>query len=178
MTNKIKVWLVAAIVVIGSGWFYYTPYLAVKNMRLAAERKDSAGVSRYVNYPAVRESLKASLNAMIFGEAAKAKDNNPFGAIGAAFAVALIGPMVDAMVTPEAMAAMMKGEKPTTQRATEAAAQQSKESEADVEIHMGYESFDQFAVSARKKGSSDNPIALVFQREGLMSWKLTAVRLP
>ena len=158
------------------GWFYYTPYLAVKTMREAAEKKDSVTLSRYINFPAVRESLKANFNAAMLSEMKKDRGKNPYAAAGAVFAMALIGPMVDAMVTPEALAVMMKGEKPSLEN--KSATTSLTASEPEVDTRMGYESFDQFLVSAKKKGASDEPITMVFQREGLMSWKLTAIRLP
>lgn len=169
--------VVVLLVVIG-GWFYYTPYLAVKNMREAAERKDSATLSRYINFPSVRESLKASVNAKMLSEMGKMQDRNPFAALGAAFAMALVGPIVDAMITPEALAMMMKGEKPSIEKGKPTATPASAASEPEVETLMGYENFDQFVVSAKRRGASDEPVALVFQREGLMSWKLTSIRLP
>jgi len=43
---------------------------------------------------------------------------------------------------------------------------------------IGYESFDQFAVSTKRKGVSGDPVTMVFQREGLSSWKLVAIRFP
>jgi DUF2939 family protein len=174
-----KLTAIAILLAAIGGWLYYTPYLAVKNMREAAERKDSATLSRYINYPSLRESLKATLNASMLSKIGKQKDTSPFAALGTALVMALIGPMVDAMITPEALAMMMKGEKPALkEKGKPAAAPASAASDRDVETLMGYESFDQFVVSAKKKGTADEPIALVFQREGIWSWKLTAIRLP
>lgn len=178
MTRGTKVGAVAVLLVAIAGWFYYMPYLAVTNMREAAEKKDSVALSRYINFPLVRESLKANLNAKMLSEMAKKRDGNPFAAQGAAFAMALVGPMVDAMVTPEALAMMLKGEKPSLEKSKPTAALASAASEPETETSMGYENFDQFVVSTRKKGASDDPVALVFQREGLISWKLAAIRLP
>jgi hypothetical protein len=176
-TKRIKIGATAVLVVAVAGWFYYTPYLAVKNMRAAAENKDSAALSRYVNFPSVRESLKASLNAKMLSEMTKKQEGNPFAALGAAFAMALVGPMVEAMVTPEALAMMMKGEKPSREKSKSTVAPDSATSGPETETSMGYENFNQFVVSTRKKGTADDPVALVFQREGLFSWKLSAIRL-
>jgi len=178
MTKGIKVGAAAVLFIAITGWFYFTPYLAVKNMRTAAEKRDSAAFSRYINFPSVRESLKASLNAKMLSEMAKKQDGNLFAAIGAAFTMALVGPMVDAMITPEALAMMMKGEQPSLGKSKPTAVPPAGTSEPETETSMGYENFDQFVVSTRKKGTPDEPVALVFQREGLFSWKLSAIRLP
>lgn len=178
MKRGAKIGVAAALLAVIGGWYYYTPYLAVNNMRAAAENKDSAILSRYINFPSVRESLKASLNAKMLSEMAKKDDRNPFAALGAAFAMALVGPMVEAMVTPEALAMMMKGEKPSLEKSKPAAVPTSAASEPDTETSMGYETFDQFVVRTKKRGTTEEPVALVFQREGLFSWKLSAIRLP
>lgn len=178
MTRGLRIGAVAALLATISGWYYYTPYLAVKNMRVAAERNDSATLSRYINFPSVRDSLKASLNAWMLREVAKEQERNAFAALGAAFAVALVGPMIEAMVTPEALAMMMKGEKPSLEKIKPKATAASATSDPETETWMGYETFDQFIVTTRKKGTTDDPVALVFHREGLVSWKLSAIRLP
>lgn len=62
--------------------------------------------------------------------------------------------MIDALVTPESLAMVMKGEKP------EPAAKATKtKSDQDVDIAMSYEAFDRFVVTVKKKGSSDKPFA-------------------
>jgi hypothetical protein len=89
-------------------WFYFTPHLAVQNMKEAADERDANKLSRYIDFPAVRESMKATLNAKLMSEMAKnKKSDSPFAGLGAAFAMAMVGPMVDAMVTPEALTMMM-----------------------------------------------------------------------
>lgn len=178
MAKGTKLWIAVVLLLVIGGWFYYTPYLTVRNLRHAAENKDSATLSRYINFPSVRESLKASFNAKMLSEMGKMKDQNPLAALGAVFAMALVGPMVDAMVTPEALAIMMKGEKPAIEKDKPAATPTSATSDPEVETLMRYENFDQFVVSIKKKSTSDEPIELVFQREGFVSWKLTAIRLP
>lgn len=173
MTNKTKLSL-AAVLALFSVWFFFTPHLAVSTMKSAAEARDAAKLSSHVNFPALKESLKASFNAKLASEVTKEKDGDPFSALGAAMAAAFINPMIDALVTPESLAMMMKGDKP--QPGTNAAA--STKSDTDVNTAMSYESFDRFVVTVKKKGEASDPIGLVFNRDGLFSWKLSAIRLP
>jgi hypothetical protein len=157
-----------------STWLYFTPHLAVSGMKSAAEAKDAAKLSDYVNFPSLKESLKASFNAKLGSEVAKEKDGNPFAALGAAMAAAFINPMIDALVTPESLAMMMKGEKPQPAEKAE----QTKPTDSDADTSMSYESFDRFVVTVKKRGSTDEPLGLVFNRDGMFSWKLSALRLP
>jgi len=142
-------------------------------MRKAAQNNDAAGISKYVDYPAVRASLKESLTATMRKELAKEPDN-PYTALGAAFAKAIIDKMVDALVTPEAIAAMMRGEKPSPDKSPDVKIDTKNEDTPN--ISMGYESFSRFVVRASNKKQPGEEIGLVFARKG-MSWKLSAVRL-
>jgi hypothetical protein len=178
MRRGIKIGVSAALLAVIGGWYYYTPYLAANNMRIAAENKDAVALSRYINFPSVRESLKATLRAKMLSEMAQKEDQNPFAALGAAFGVALVGPMVDAMVTPEALVMMMKGENPSLEKSEPPPDPTSGGSKSDTETSMVYESFDQFVVRTKKRGTTEEPVVLVFQREGLISWKLSAIHLP
>lgn len=182
MNTKNKL-AIAIVVVAFSTWFYFTPHLAVSAMKSAAEAKDAAKLSDYVNFPAVKDSLKASFNAKLASEVPK-NNGNPFGALGAALAVAFINPMIDALVTPESLAMMMKGEKPKPANnsvqspSPESEIVASKSSESDDDTSMSYENFDRFVVTVKKKGSTEEPVGLVFNRDGIFSWKLSALRLP
>jgi hypothetical protein len=179
--NKLSI---AIVFVAFSTWFYFTPYLAVSAMKSAAEAKDAAKLSDYVNFPAVRDSLRASFNAKLAAEVPKGSDNNPFSALGAAMAAAFINPMIDALVTPESLAMMMKGEKPkpannsAQSSSPESEVVASESSESNDDTSMSYENFDRFVVTVKKKDSAEEPFGLVFNRDGIFSWKLSALRLP
>ena len=172
MNTKAKSSIAIALVTLGT-WFYFTPHLAVSGMRSAAEAKDAAKLSDYVNFPAVKESLKASLNAKLATQVSKEQDGNPFAALGAAMAAALINPMIDALITPEGLAMMMKGDKPRPGVNTE-----QQHADSNAETSMSYESFDRFVVTVKKKDATEEPLGFVFNREGMFSWKLSALRLP
>lgn len=173
MTNKTR-FSIAAVVIVFGVWFFFTPYLTVSGMKSAAEARDSAKLSGYVNFPDLKESLKATLNAKLAWDVTKAKDGNPFAALGAAMATAFINPMIDALVTPESLAMMMRGDKPHPGKN----GTQSPQSDSSADTSMSYESFDRFVVTVKKKGETGEPVGLVFNRDGMFSWKLSAIRLP
>ncbi len=182
MSTKTKL-AISIVFVAFSTWFYLTPYLAINGMKSAAETKDAAKLSGYVNFPALKESLKASFNAKLASEVTKERDGNPYAAFGAALAAAFINPMIDALVTPESLAMMMKGDKPQPAKNTDKPkpaknTEMTKSSDSDVDTSMSYESFDRFVMTVKKKGASEEPLGLVFNRDGLFSWKLSALRLP
>ena len=177
MRSKIKP-LIATALLGFSAWFYATPYLAVSNMKSAAEANDAERLSSYVNFPQLRENLKADFSAKLSGAAQRHPENGNDGlqALGAAMAVALINPMIDALVTPASLGLIMQGRAPRT--GAPASAPAASTPEQSPEISMAYESYDRFVVSLRKKGSQDAPLRLVFRREQLIFWKLSAMQLP
>lgn len=170
--NRPLKFLAPVIVLAAASWLYATPYLAVNGMRSAAEARDAQRLSGYVDFPALKENLKGSLNAKITGDV-RASDN-PLGAMGSALGAMLINPMVDMFVTPEAIAQLMRGQKPKLAGNSGGDGRPG----AKAETRMGYEGVNRFVVSVRKEGGDGEPVAMVMQRNGLASWKLVALRLP
>ncbi|MEI6847281.1 MAG: DUF2939 domain-containing protein [Chlorobiaceae bacterium] len=203
MSKKIKLSVIIFFFALFGTWFYFTPYLAVNAFKAAAKEKDVVKLSSYINFPAVKESVKASLNAKLASEAMKEQSNNPYALIGSAVVAFLADRLIDGIVTPEGMAMMMKdgmlfhpGNTPTISYNSPIPAQpddvpqpvdnslqqvehspQTKASEKEAEPSMSYESFDRFVVSIKRKNSNDKT-GMVFNREGWFFWKLSAVRLP
>ncbi|WP_417069815.1 DUF2939 domain-containing protein [Niveibacterium terrae] len=173
MSGKIKISIAALFVVLGVG-FFFTPYLAVNSLRSAAEARDAEKLASHVDFPALKESLKATFNARLAAEVAKGKQGNAFSALGAAMAAAFINPMIDALVTPESLAMMMKGAKPQSGKD----GVPSKESDPGADISMSYESFNRFVVAVKARGEAEEPVVFVFNRDGIIFWKLSAIRLP
>ena len=167
----------AAIAVTGAVvWFYFTPHLVAHEMASAAEERNATKLSRHINFPSLRESVKAGINAKLASELlSRGNPDNPFAALGLALGTALVNPIVDAIVTPEGVASIMRGERPMDQKGAKGKSS-SKRSEIDTSVH--YESFDRFVVAVKKAGSSDDPLLLVFHRDGLFGWKLSELRFP
>jgi hypothetical protein len=179
MKKKLIFILLGLSAIVLAACFYFTPYWAVANMKAAAENRDAEALSEYVDFPSLKESLKANFNAMMESEVSKNMSDNPFGAFGAALASAFINPMIDNLVTPESLAMMMKGEKPDLNR-TENSDYKSIPSnkEDNMATSMNYDHFNSFIVTIKEKESPDEPIKMIFKRHGITSWKLSALRLP
>ncbi|MCS3803442.1 hypothetical protein HNO92_001102 [Chromobacterium alkanivorans] len=182
MSIKAKLALGVAVLALGA-WFYATPYLALRGMQQALDARDAAKLSGYVDYPALRNSLKESIAPKSVLDLNQSKDKNPLAAMGAAIADAVIAPVVDAMVTPESLALMMRGIKPQPglpqSGADEPAAgggEASGEPRAGVDTAMGYEAVDRFVVTVKRKDKTEQPLGLIFKRDGWFGWKLAAVR--
>ena len=92
--------VVAVLIVIAASalWQFESPAWTLKGMKDAAQSHDAEALNAYIDYPALRESLKAELMARMMAEAQK--DKSGFGAVGMAFGSALMGPMIDGLCFP------------------------------------------------------------------------------
>ncbi|HEU5068648.1 MAG TPA: DUF2939 domain-containing protein [Sphingomicrobium sp.] len=72
-------WKTAAAAVIllavasGALWYFESPIWTLKRMRDAAQSRDADALNAYIDYPALRESLKAELMAQMMIAARKDK---------------------------------------------------------------------------------------------------------
>jgi hypothetical protein len=164
-----------------AGWAYLTPYLAARSLHSAVDARDAVRIADHVNFPELRQSMKAGLLAKMTAAAAAKGDDAPV-LLGLAFANVLISPMVDAMVSPEGLARLLDGEKPELAKTKNPPPQDAdkpaeKDVEKDIQRSMGYETLNRFVVTFTKPTESQS-ISLVFTREGAFSWKLSGLRLP
>ena len=72
--NKKLIGALIAIVVVICGYLYASPYLALNNIKKAAQAGDSDTVSKYIDYSSVRQSFKDQMNAKMAKEVMK-QDN-------------------------------------------------------------------------------------------------------
>lgn len=151
-----------------------SPYLTLKQLRDAARARDAAAFSAYVDFDTLRRELKQGVQRQL-AERERGADGQPTpaGAFGAALAGALLGPMVDALITPESLARLMQGLPPAR-----AATGLGAEPPERISLHtqMGYESPNRFVFAIGREG--ETPVELVLHRDGLIAWKLAELRLP
>ena len=167
----------AALVFLLLGYFA-SPFWAVHRLKKAGEAQDAVYITDSVDFPAFRESLKGALQAHMAKEASS-QEGDGLGALGAAFGAMMIGPMVDAFVTPEALIALMQGkdfkELQAQSNAQGEAPEPTAGKDGDVSTSMGYETLNRFVVS--QSDEDKRAASLVFQRHGLFTWKLSGIRL-
>ncbi|RDK03705.1 DUF2939 domain-containing protein [Paraburkholderia lacunae] len=104
--------LIVIAVVAALGFGYASPYIALNNLKRAADARDAETVNQYVDFPALRESLKQQVTGLLTHRLDSHGNGNPLAAIGAMIGVALIGPLVDAYATPDGVAALLNGMPP------------------------------------------------------------------
>ena len=192
MTSKaIKTTAVLAIIVIASYW-YWSPFLAVQQMRSAAEKQDADSFNERVDYPKLRESLKGQFSALLGEQMAKTQESgNPFAALGAMLGGAMVNQLVDTMVRPEAvMRAMQSGEMgskpksfetspPAEPTASSPPQEPSTKKQKWTYDRKGVDKLIAYATDPQKPlAPNAEKLGVVFERSGFANWKLTEVRLP
>lgn len=154
-------------------WYLASPWMALRQMKSAIERRDAAAVSEHIDFPALRENVKAELTTAMMAEASRRRVQNPLSAAGSALALAFAGPMLDAMISPQGVAMMLKGK----DEGLVPEAFRGKSSK-DVDITRTYTGLNTFEVRLTSRQNADNGITLVFKRHGFANWMLTSAQFP
>ncbi|MCP3721700.1 DUF2939 domain-containing protein [Paraburkholderia sp. CNPSo 3272] len=204
--KPVAITVAVAMVVAAIGYAYASPYIAVKHMKAAADARDAVALNEYVDYPALRLSLKQEVGEMLQRRVEGQHSSNPLLILGAVIGAALISPLVDAYATPEGVAALLDGMPPTgkpgdrphapppaesgapsaqsaepaqsapASAALPPAAAGNSAPEARPVTTAGYRGLNEFALTW-DRGNTGEHYAAILQRHGLFSWKLSAVEL-
>src|SRR5690349_13153696 len=108
--RKPLVMSLVVLVVVGVAAHVGSPYWTLHEMRSAAASGQGERVAGYVDFPALRESIKVQL-AQTFASRLESRSKDAPSPIGQALAGQMVNGLVDAMITPESVAAMIRSGK-------------------------------------------------------------------
>jgi len=135
-------------------------------MKAAADASDADALNSYIDYPALREDLKAEITARMLADARKGKWG--FARLGAAIETALA---IDGLVSPAGMrTALIAKRDGAPSNTVTGAASALHIPENSMIVRRG---FSEFLVATKQQPNN----GLVFRRHGL-AWKLSGVELP
>ena len=168
-------------------YVYVSPYLAIYSFRSALESKDPSGASEYIDFPAVRSSLKEQIKVGLGKKMLGEYSDNPFALLGMAIVNPLIDGVVDTTVTPSGLRMLFyEGELSQTDQlpevsgkkeSTKAESMNSDDSAQRSSFEYHYTSYNSFVTSNYIK-DTDAKVAGIWRRKGLVDWKLTSIELP
>ncbi|MCB2051792.1 MAG: DUF2939 domain-containing protein [Novosphingobium sp.] len=171
MSRKMIAGLLAVLfVAAAASWYFASPSYAMMQMRDAAVAGDADGLRDSIDFPTVREGLKADLRAELVKDVANDKADGA-KAFGSMIAMAMVDSLIDGFVTPESIEAMIKSGKfkqPGTQNDV------SDEKQPDWSIER--DGLSRFTATPDAPEGDKVP-SLVFERDGL-GWKVTRIKLP
>ncbi|NEX60219.1 DUF2939 domain-containing protein [Noviherbaspirillum galbum] len=154
---------------------YFSPYITLYQMRQAMQDKDGDRFSDFVDFPALRESFKGQMMAAMNTQTESMKDN-PFAAFGAGLATMLVDKMVDSMISPAGVIAMMKTGSTNPVSARVETATENNAGTRSPDFTVRYHGWNRAVVHLDE--NKKDRAAFVLRREGLWSWKLAGVQMP
>ena len=173
--NKKLIGALITIVVVICGYLYASPYLALNNIKKAAEAGDTEKLSTYIDYPSVRESFKSQVKASVMKDMANSNSDG-WEALGEMLAVAMVDKVVDAMVTPEGVTLMLQGKDIRDAIKQDLATEDVKqEQNVKFESSTRYLTINDFELTL-KRLDTDKKLKVIMHRNGL-SWKVTKLAL-
>ena len=169
---------------------YYaaSPWLTVNKLKQAFEKKDTRQIEKIVDFPELREDFKEVAKATVMKNAAKELEGNPFAALGMMMANALIDPLIDSVISPAGLQALLSTGEMAVQPSdvlNENNSWSSKESTTeefkpspDLSVKMNYTDLNEFKIELSNKKVIAEPISLFMEREGFADWKVTGIDIP
>lgn len=194
---KNKTYFAAAVVLLLaiSAYWYWSPFLAVRQLQTAAQNGDAETFNDHVDYSKLRESLKGQFSALVAEKMGAPQDaSNPFAALSSLIGLGLVNQMVDALVRPEMVMSAMKngqlrrpaavaqtgGPAPMPSSTTPSSSSAGPGEKARWVIdRRGANKMTAYAVDPERPDVPNSErLGLVFERSGFVDWKLTDLRIP
>lgn len=171
-------WLVVALLLALLAWVGSGPWRTIEGIRRAVKTEDARALAQHVDFPALRASLKPQLQDRIVRAAGVEAQSGPLAAFGVSVATGLAGGLVDALVTPAGLGAMMEGRKVWNRVGgipPPARSDTSAQAEPLPDPRLRFESFSRAAVAVPLEDGGE--LTLVLTRTGTR-WRLSEIRLP
>lgn len=86
-------------------WWWFSPYWTLREMQAAYAAKDAEALAEYIDFPGLRNDLKADAFAEMAAEANNSKGDGSGGL--AMLGAAMVGPLIDGAVSPEGLRALL-----------------------------------------------------------------------
>lgn len=174
-----KKWLaLAAIVLLAIATYVASgPYRTMRAIGDAIQAQDATALSKQIDFPVLRSSLKAQLSDRLVRKVGADAQSSPLAAFGLSLADGMINGLVDTMVTPTGLGAIVQGRAvwnhvdDALQRGGSAAAPARPFQDAETR----YESPSRFTATVRN--GTGGRMIFVVSRQGFR-WRLSDIRLP
>ena len=191
--NNVKKKQILGLAAAGTGvllgaYYAASPWLTVNKLKQAFEKKDTRQIEKIVDFPELREDFKEVAKATVMKNAAKELEGNPFAALGMMMANALIDPLIDSVISPAGLQALLSTGEMSVQPSdvlNENNSWSSKESTTeefksspDLSVKMNYTDLNEFKIELSNKKVIAEPISLFMEREGFADWKVTGIDIP
>ncbi|MDH5823183.1 DUF2939 domain-containing protein [Luteimonas sp. RD2P54] len=173
------IWLGLAVLLGLAAYTAAGPYLTIRAIQQAVQEDDTRALARQVDFPALRGSLKLQLDDAMVRRAGPEVQASLLGRIGLQVASGVSAGLVETMVTPVGLAALMEGRRvwrridiSAPPRPAGAAGEAGKPLQ---DAEHRYQSPSRFTATVHD--DDGRPIVFVLTRKGIR-WRLSDIRLP
>ena len=147
---------------VAAGYFAY-PYWTADRLVRALSERDVDTVERLVDWPLLRESVKASVRLSLIGKTSSASGDAGMAAIGGMLGSTLVGQMIDTMVSPEGLRRMFR---------------EASEPAPDLQFsNARFVDFDTFRVDLNRADTPTGRFGVKMEFSGLR-WRVTGLDIP
>lgn len=162
--------ILAPVLALLGGAVFAQPYYTAYQMRDAAQARDHARLSSFIDFPLVRASLKEQGNQLAKRRVEQEVGSGPLAELGGALGGIFSDKVIEATVTPESLARLLENEQ---RRNGSSSSGGGEGNGSDADVRFGYAAWDRFEVVST---DDDQATRMVLARQGL-AWKLVAVEL-
>lgn len=162
-----------------------SPLLALVELKSAARAYDRDRLEDLVDFPEVRADLKSQFSSAFLGQlqADPSMKDSPFAVMGAALLPVVLDKMIDAYVTPDGVATIIKTARaPSQGSATDAQTGSGPPanpgSASSTETHYEYLGPNKFRVRLAPADAPEKAVSLILERRGIFRWQLVRIGLP
>lgn len=142
----------------------------------AAIQRETDRLPDYVDFPALRENLKAV--AMTAMSRSNEDVDNPFAKLGMVLASTFVNAIVEMMVSPAGLTSLINsGKPPDLQSLAEDERKKPAETKIDqqkIELGLKYTAWDRVLIFREGQGEDGH---FILHRDGLWSWKLVGINI-
>lgn len=171
--------LAAVAVLAFAGAYFGSPWVVAGDLMRAARDGDVAALQSHVDLPAVRASLKGQLDERLQAALARRSGrDDAFAALGALFGAAVVDKAVDAAVTPETLAQVLRTARAPGRAKSDAARTGGDAKPAKLKVGYALTGLNRFEARLASADRPNRRLILGLSRRGLFDWKLTDVQLP
>lgn len=174
-------WIALAVAVLLAlvAWVAAGPFMTIHAIRSAIVAQDSAAIAEHVDFPAIRDSLKAQVDDYAVRRAGPEAQSSLLGAIALRLASGATSGLVDAAATPAGLAALLEGrnfwQRLDGSRRSDDPHEPAPPRDPLEGASYRFESPSRF--TATVSNADGDPVVFVLTRRG-MDWKVSDVRLP
>ena len=174
--------------VLVGAYYAASPWLTVNKLKQAFEKKDTRQIEKIVDFAELREDFKEVAKAAILKKAATELEGNPFAALGIMMANAFIDPLIDQVISPAGLQALLSTGEMSVQPSdfldennswsSNKLTTEEFQPSPDLSVKMNYTDFNEFKIELSNKSVIAEPISLFMEREGFADWKVTGIEIP